>query len=138
MGHVYEKLLVAVDGSAHADRAVVRAAELARLAGSSVRVVHACERTLSPAGMWYPEVEARRVTDRAVARVRQRGVQATGMVLRALQGTAAVAICDAADDAGADLIVIGARGRTGLAELLLGSVALRVILLARQPVLVTR
>jgi nucleotide-binding universal stress UspA family protein len=136
---VYEKLLVAVDGSEQADRALVRAMELARLARSRVHVVHVCEHVVSRGGIWYleEEAEARRVADRAMERVRQWGVEVTGVVLRALHGRAAVAICAAADEVGADLIVMGSRGRTDLGGLLLGSVAHRVIHLAKQPVLVT-
>ncbi|MDA7977181.1 MAG: universal stress protein [Pirellulales bacterium] len=47
-------------------------------------------------------------------------------------------IVEYAQDAGADLIVIPSRGRTGLDYLLLGSVAERVTRLAKCPVLVLR
>lgn len=55
-----------------------------------------------------------------------------------VQGAAAEAICQAADDTGAELIVVGSHGRTGLKRMILGSVAERVVRLARTSVLVAR
>jgi nucleotide-binding universal stress UspA family protein len=53
-------------------------------------------------------------------------------------GYAAQTITDFARNEGVDLIILGTRGRTGLAHLLMGSVAERVIRTAPCPVLVTR
>lgn len=47
-------------------------------------------------------------------------------------------ICQAVERERADLIVMGSRGRTGLAHVLLGSVAERVVRHASCPVLVAR
>lgn len=137
---MYEKLLVAVDGSEQATRALERATELARLAHSTVHIAHVREHVVVRGAHWYVEEEdeAKELTDRAVATVRKSGVEASGVVLHALQGRAADAICDAAEQAGADVIVMGSHGRTDLGGLLLGSVAHRVIHLAKHPVLVTR
>jgi len=52
--------------------------------------------------------------------------------------TAANGIIDTAASMGADLIVMGSHGRTGLARLMLGSVATKVVAQAPVPVLVTR
>jgi nucleotide-binding universal stress UspA family protein len=51
---------------------------------------------------------------------------------------AAEGIVEAAQEIGAELIVIGSHGRGGMARLLLGSVASKVITLAKVPVLVVR
>lgn len=51
---------------------------------------------------------------------------------------AATGIVQAATDVGADLIVLGSHGRTGIARLMLGSVATKVVAESKVPVLVTR
>ncbi|MGM0578992.1 MAG: universal stress protein [Myxococcota bacterium] len=53
-------------------------------------------------------------------------------------GSPGVTICDYAEEAGADLIVISSHGRSGLRRLLLGSVAETVLRHAPCPVLVLR
>ena len=53
-------------------------------------------------------------------------------------GPAAATIVDTARERHADLIVMGTKGRTGLAHLLMGSVAERVVRLAPCPVLTVR
>lgn len=52
--------------------------------------------------------------------------------------TPAEGIVQTAQDVGADLIVIGSHGRTGIARLMLGSVAAQVVAHSPVPVLVTR
>ena len=47
-------------------------------------------------------------------------------------------IAQRADDLACDLIVMGAHGRGALADLLVGSIATRVIHLARVPVLLVK
>ena len=47
-------------------------------------------------------------------------------------------IVQTAQDQGADLIVIGSHGRSGLARLMLGSVANKVVAQSLVPVMVTR
>ena len=71
----------------------------------------------------------------ATKRLADRGLVATQEVR---EGPVAEAIVDAATSFGADLIVMGSRGRTGLARLLLGSVARRVLYGAKCSVLIVR
>ena len=54
------------------------------------------------------------------------------------EGEPADEIVRAAEEAGADLIVVGTRGMTGLRRLLLGSVARRVLYRAKCSVLIAR
>jgi nucleotide-binding universal stress UspA family protein len=51
---------------------------------------------------------------------------------------AAQALSEFAEDRGADLIVVGSHGRTGFKRVLLGSVAEKVVRLAKCPVFVAR
>jgi nucleotide-binding universal stress UspA family protein len=78
---------------------------------------------------------ARRQLERLVAKAERAGVRARG---RLLEGIAHERIARAAPSKRTDLIVMGTHGRTGLARLVLGSVAERVISIARCPVLTVR
>ena len=69
---------------------------------------------------------------RLVARAAKAGVRATPILREGLPWSE---IVRASRARGVDLVVIGTHGRTGLPRLLLGSVASRVIGLARCPVL---
>lgn len=79
--------------------------------------------------------QARRSADTAVNVLVEAGHAATPEVRC---GDAADQLIAVADSRGADLIVIGSRGLTGWSRLLLGSVARKIVLHARQSVLVVR
>lgn len=68
--------------------------------------------------------EHTRIAEEAVARLRTRGRQADAAMRT---GDAAAEIIAAVADPGADLVVIGSRGRTGVARAVLGSVARNVL-----------
>jgi nucleotide-binding universal stress UspA family protein len=74
-----------------------------------------------------------------VSRAEQK-LQGTGLKTEAriLHGDPRVALVDTARTEGADLIVIGSHGRTGLAKLLLGSVASHVVTHAPCSVMVVK
>lgn len=57
---------------------------------------------------------------------------------RAVRGFPEHTILEIADEVGADRIVLGTHGRTGLKHLLLGSVAARVARMAHVPVLIVK
>lgn len=76
-----------------------------------------------------------RVASEAAKRLVDEGVAATADVR---EGPAAQAVIDAATETGADMIVVGSRGQSGLTRLLLGSVARGVLLHAPCSVLITR
>ena len=66
------------------------------------------------------------------------GVTARGEVQEAVAGRAAKHIVDTAKSQSSDLIVMGSRGMSDLAGLLLGSVTHKVMQLAQESVLVVR
>ena len=68
--------------------------------------------------------EHTRIAEETTARLRARGRQAEAAMRT---GDAAAEIIAAAADVAADLVVIGSRGRTGLARVVLGSVARNVL-----------
>ena len=68
--------------------------------------------------------EHMRIADETTARLRARGREAEAAMRT---GDAAAEIIAAAGDAAADLVVIGSRGQTGFARIVLGSVARNVL-----------
>jgi nucleotide-binding universal stress UspA family protein len=73
--------------------------------------------------------------DATTARLRESGVKARGLMR---VGAPFLEILNASQSEGADLIVMGTHGRTGLAHVLMGSVAERVVNKAPCPVLTVR
>jgi nucleotide-binding universal stress UspA family protein len=139
---VYDKILVAVDHSKMSDRAVVAARDLALLSKGEVWVLHLREREIAPKTGTMPADETTDEANAAVAAsvdvLAQAGVKAHGEVRNTIFGYAAREIVNDAKEIGADVIVLGSRGRGDLAGLLLGSTAHKVIHLSDRPVLVVR
>lgn len=138
------RILFATDFSDASRPAARRAVSLAKDSGAELLVVHVYEPPVRPAvdaflvPRVYDEFEAeiRSQADQGlapiVARAAGAGVAARPLVLR---GVADEAIARAAKDEAADLVVVGTHGRGGVARLLLGSVAARVVSSAPCPVL---
>jgi nucleotide-binding universal stress UspA family protein len=137
---VFQKVLLAVDGSEHSAKAVPVAADIAKKSDGEVVVFHAREFLLAKGGAYALEdaSEATRLVDRVVAQVTEAGARACGRTVTAQEGRAAREILEEAEAQGADAIVMGSRGHGDLAGLLLGSVAHKVIQLSHCPVVVAR
>lgn len=140
------KLLIAVDGSDPARRAIEAAANLAKQGvGVEATLVHVRE---SPA--YYGELppfdfesiesglrqRQSALLEAALTHARNCGLQT--VTAQATQGQAAQEIARLAADIGADFIVMGTRGMNALGGLLLGSVAQRVVHLATVPVMMVK
>jgi nucleotide-binding universal stress UspA family protein len=137
---MYSTVLVAVDHSEISDRALAAARELASLSDGEVWVLHVREREITRGGLVPTEsdAEAEAAVTAAASGLTEAGVRAHGMVRGAVFGHAAREIVEAAKEHGADVIVMGSRGRSDLAGLVLGSTTHKVIHLADRPVLVVR
>jgi nucleotide-binding universal stress UspA family protein len=132
-------ILVATDFSEGSDEALDRAVELSTQTGAAVDLLHVVEPPSDgfPFGPAYTDgVAFASYIDQELAR-RAARVAAAGIAChtRSVEGSAAVEIVARARDVGASLIVVGTHGRRGLAHMLLGSVAERVVQHARCPVL---
>jgi len=125
------RVLLATDGSPHSEAAAGTAGHLAKQAGLPVTVVSVVTGSHSAAR----RQEAEQAVASKVERLKGMGVAAEGKIV---EGRPDEAIVKAAEDVGADLIVMGSHGRTGLAKVLLGSVAERVIGQAICPVLIVK
>jgi nucleotide-binding universal stress UspA family protein len=137
---MFEKILLAVDGSAPSDRATKAAADLALKLGSDVLVVNVRETETTWLGAQELEAspEAQDLVDETVAALKDQGIGARGEVQHSVYGRAARVILEMGSEEGADLIVLGSRGLSDLAGLVLGSVTHKVLHLAHCPVLVVR
>jgi len=138
---VYERLLVAVDHSEVSARVLAAAKELASLSKGKVWVLHLREREVIAQMGRVPsesDTEAHQAVDEGVSALRQAGVEAEGEVRDTTFGHAAREIIEDANEHDADIIIMGSRGRSDLAGLVLGSTAHKVIHLADRPVMVIR
>ncbi|WP_122089554.1 universal stress protein [Halalkalicoccus subterraneus] len=149
---MYETILVPVDGSEQADRAVDHSIEIARQFGSTVHALSVLDdrstgrmsqaiNELSHDAPERQEMEQRReeagseLTDVVVERAREAGLDAEGVVR---SGDPAEVITDYAREESMDLIVMGARGRSAVGKFLLGDVAGKVARHATTPVMLVR
>jgi nucleotide-binding universal stress UspA family protein len=139
---MFEKILLAVDGSEHARKAVALALDVARKSNADVAVVHVREHIVDIGGTWEQESRSRAqaILDHACEELEEAGLTTRQILRRSLAGSGRVAqeIVDTADAEDASLIVMGSRGVSDLRGLLLGSVAHKVLQLSSQPVLVAR
>jgi nucleotide-binding universal stress UspA family protein len=143
----FRRILHATDFSTASTPAFAKALALARQERAELRLVH----VMTPPAMFledsylsartFRELQsrARRAVEdrlaRLLARAKRAGVRA-GADVR--EGLPADEILRAARRRRADLIVVGTHGRSGFARAVLGSVAARVVTLARCPVLTVR
>jgi nucleotide-binding universal stress UspA family protein len=142
------KVFCATDFSEAADEAVRQAGELARLYGAELIAYHALPSSIGSHPLLpqldqqayadLPALQAR-VLDSLTERVASiTGNRASDIQAQIGEGAPYAAIVSRAEAAGADLIVVGGQGATGLKRLLLGDVAERVVRYAHCPVLVAR
>jgi len=138
---MFERVLLAVDGSEHSERVIQVASELAKRFGSEVLVLNVREMVLltrsSPIGKETPE-QSLTLVKHVAERLVKDGVNARGESAKAVQSGAAKEILDEAKKFGANLIIMGTHGHSEIAGLLLGSVAGKVLRHAECPVTLVR
>jgi nucleotide-binding universal stress UspA family protein len=139
---MYDRILVAVDHSEMSDRAVLAARDLAVLSKGEVWVLHLREREMGfKTGVLTIDETTQDANAQVAASVEvltEAGIKAHGEVRNTIFGLAAREIVNDAIEVDADVIVMGSRGRSDLAGLLLGSTAHKVIHLSDRAVLVVR
>lgn len=137
------KIVVGVDGSAGASAALAWAVEHAPLLDAEVLVIHSMDVTMAappptvPAPPFVIDDQLRAGMREALhewcAPLREAGVPYRAELY---EGNPVGAINELAEREGAQLIVVGRRGRGGFAELLLGSVPHSLAHHARIPVVI--
>ncbi len=153
---MFRNVLVAFDGSPHAEVALQHAVDLAQSEGARLTLLTACPSYLDVASgtaiggfasgaalgggtsINLDEIqrqlreEAKATLDRASAQV-PAGVESKTVLAT---GPAAQMVLDQVRDGQHDLVVMGSRGRTGIGAMLLGSVSHNVLHHSHVPVLI--
>lgn len=132
---MYARILAGIDGSTHGEHALRHAIGLAKALGAALRIVHVMDMGWLPVapelGLDLRQIAAaRRAEGEALLAGAAEAARTEGLVAEIrlaetatpAQQTAAVLVEEAASWP-ADVVVLGARGRTGVERLLLGSVA---------------
>ena len=146
---MFSNIMVAIDGSDHAFKALDVASDLAHKYAATVLLLHVITRYTAP------PILGRRSAETAQEVYQKLGAEMAGNILReskerakknglkavqtvTVEGYPAKAIVDFANKEGVDLIVMGTRGLTGLQDLVMGSVAHKVIAAAQCPVMTVK
>lgn len=148
---MFKKILIPTDGSPLSAQAANKGVCLARQIGAEVVAVYVTQPFAATVGFDgmaaayaitdedYEKTaaeQAQKYLQAVLDRAATAGVTATSRTVSSFN--VADGIVQASNDNGCDLIFIGSHGRTGLSRLLLGSVTVKVLGLARMAVLVYR
>lgn len=139
---MYKKIVVAYDGSEHAKKGFALALELSKMFGSEIYLVSIAHipdfvetkdelnGILNDAHHYYEKLQ-REATERA----KTEGIEINTSIV---PGHPANGIVSFAESIRADLIIVGQRGRSGVARYIVGNVAENVVRHAHCSVLVVR
>ncbi len=149
---MYTHILIATDGSELGGKGVEAGIMLAKQLGARVTIVTVTEMwdsaNIAASAMWMADARpiqeyenaaaegARKILDAASAAAKAAGV--TADVVHVRDKHPAEGIIQAAQDRGADLVVMASHGRRGLGRLILGSQTTEVLTHSKVPVLVVR
>jgi len=135
---MFKTIVLALDGSDDSQRTIPMAAELARQDGARIVAAHVEQDVAGKGGGPIPATE-----DEIQAEIRKQaeqlssdGINTTVEMRNTMLGGPAGPIADIAREVNADLIVVGTRGHSAAAGVLLGSVTQRLLHKAPCPVLV--
>jgi nucleotide-binding universal stress UspA family protein len=148
---MYQRILVATDGSELSEQAVTSAIDLALLTQAelvAVKVVHHYPASYFEGAMLLSQMEvsrlreqadaeAQRVVDAVKDKAASRGVKSARAIVMQAE-LISEAIIEAARVHHCDLIVMASHGRRGIKRLLMGSETLHVLTHSHTPVLVLR
>ena len=145
---MYAHILIATDGSELANRAVGHGLDLARALGSKVTAITVTEPwTAAVSGEWavaFPVEEYEKAAAANAEKILAQVTQAAARIGVACDTRhvkdqfAAEGIVEEAKSLGCDLIVMASHGRRGLAKVVLGSQATRVLTHSTVPLLICR
>jgi len=150
---MFDKILVATDGSQLAARGIETAIELATKIGSELFIVTVT--SLMPSygivmgAEWAAgagsamedfrqsmEEEAKNILAQALDKAKAAGVKAQGIHVE--NQLAAAGIIDASKEYDVNLIIVASHGRRGVSRLILGSQAAEVLAMSERPVMVIK
>ena len=136
----FQRILIAIDDSLQAERALDTGVSLARDLHAQVLLVHVVNPAVAYAGageILASDIldDLRKQGEDLLLRARMRAGDGVANECALLEGPAAREIVESAVEWGADLIVMGTHGRGRVASFLMGSTAQEVLRDARCPVL---
>ncbi|MGF1473290.1 MAG: universal stress protein [Rubrobacteraceae bacterium] len=141
---IFGKILAAVDGSREAEAAALKAAQLARVTGSELHLVHVgieyylfVHDYVSPAQFERLKQERQAVLDEQLRKLEASGIGVEDAHVR-MGHRVDEEVIKLAGELGARLIVTGSRGRTALSRVVMGSDSDSIVRHAHCPVLVIR
>ena len=144
---MYKHILIATDGSELAGKAVTAGLALAKTLNAKVTAINATEpwtaMVTGEAALAFPieeyeksaEENAAKMLAEVSAAAKKQGVACDTVHVNDFPAEAIIATAKAR---GCDLIVMASHGRRGLARMILGSQAMRVLTLSTVPVLICR
>lgn len=145
---MYAKILVPVDDSPTSEAGLNEAVRLARLCGSTLRLLHVVEKLpYFPESVLYevePQpaadvaVEGKALLDRLAERVRSEGLAVDTLLVASAGRQLDAYVNEQAKAWAAELVVLGTHGRRGVERILGGSVAEQVVRHTDVPVLLVR
>ncbi len=147
---MYERIVVAVDGSATSAMALNEAISLAKLTHAKMLLLHVCEEmplawsmdgitSVPMVDMGKAFVEAgKQVLRKDQVLAEQSGISIETKLVEDYSGRVGVVVASEAKNWSADLLGVGSHGRKGLDHFLMGSVAESVMRSATMPVLLVR
>ena len=146
---MFTRILLATDGSEASDHAARIAVDLARVHGASLTALYVVDPypflgigEVNPVGFDAYMSAARDQAAQAHSRILDAcnaGGAAVPVEMRVVEDVAVLeGVLRTAREQQSDLIVIGSHGRTGIARVMLGSVAAKVVTQSPVPVLVAR
>ena len=141
----YKHILVPVDLSAASDAVMQSAIEMGQALQAALHIIHVhkihagnlVEGGMEDAGALTTQeiAKLKKTLDEFISKYAKEGITMTTAVY---SGDPYVEILQAADTTSADMIIMGTHGRTGVAHLVIGSVAENVLRHARVPVMAIR
>lgn len=148
---MYTRILVAIDSSETAKKALDEAIRLAKALNAELAIFHALDEgplaqhalgigTYIDADKVKAEMRkmAQSLLDTALASAKSGGIEATIQMSESEKRRTAELIADAARHWNADLVIVGTHGRHGVERLLVGSVAENLTRLATTSLLMVR
>ena len=142
---MYKRILVPLDGSELAKKALDQAEKLAKVFDAEIILfqvvpfmpIYGSPELVTPLIVDEKQKEAaERYLSNLAEELKKRGLKVTAMVRTGQQ--VAVEIIDFAKESGVDLIVMSTRGRSGISRWVLGSVTHKVLTRAETPILLLR
>jgi nucleotide-binding universal stress UspA family protein len=142
---LYDKILVAVDGSQQSNRALKEAVRIAKFINGTITLIHVYSRDPSSSQLISASQQLSQILKdngeaalEAAKKLVSTECETVNVDTILLEGDAAEKIVETAHNGSFDLVVLGARGLSKLSGLILGSVSQGVIKNSPCPILIVK